>query len=343
MSEIKLKKSKSITAAAAALAFLVIIALSLFQLNYNRQMLPVDPEDKTQIDVVIPANSSARQIAAALKTNNLIRNESIFLTHARRTHQDSRLKAGHYRFSPSQSVQEITAIIAAGKVVTNTLTIPEGFTVQQVGELLVIQKFCTPEEWKAALQKDYNYDFLPKGLVGERRLEGFLFPDTYSLPVDTSPEQVIELMLKNFDSLWKKDFAGQAQKQNMDVHRTVIIASMVEREAMRDAERKTIAGVIYNRLQKNMPLQIDATVVYALGVHRDIVTNKDLQVNSPYNTYKYAGLPPGPISCPGKASIAAALNPQKHSYFYYLSKGDGSHYFSRTYAEHLQAKKKYID
>ena len=117
---------------------------------------------------------------------------------------------------------------------------------------------------------------------------------------------------------------------------------MIEREARLDSERKIIAGVIYNRLSKNMPLQIDATVVYALGRHKEMVTYKDLEIDSPYNTYKYAGIPPGPISCPGKASLEAALNPAQHSYYYYVAKGDGSHYFSKTYAEHLQAKQKYI-
>lgn len=339
MSEIKLNKTTKLTAAVLALVF--IMCLSLFQFNYTRQLLPVAPGDKTQIDVIVPDNSNARQIAVLLKQKNLIHSESVFLTFARRDHLDSQLKAGHYRFSRSQSVQEMARIIAAGRVATNTLTIPEGFTVAQIGELLVSRHICTSEQWTAALQKDYDYEFLTQE-TGPHRLEGFLFPDTYSMPDDVSPEQVIDLMLKNFENIWKQNFAAQASRKNMDVHKTVVVASMIEREARLGSERKTIAGVIYNRLNQNMPLQIDATVVYALGRHKDMVTYRDLEVDSPYNTYKYAGLPPGPISCPGQASLEAALNPEKHSYYYYVAKGDGSHYFSKTYAEHLQAKQKYI-
>jgi UPF0755 protein len=216
------------------------------------------------------------------------------------------------------------------------------FRPQQIGGLLVSHKICTLAQWNAALEKEYEYDFLQNIAAGPHCLEGFLFPDTYSLPEDVSAEQVINLMLKNFEKVWNQEFAGTASQKNMSVYKTVTIASMVEREARVNSERKTIAGVIYNRLNQNMPLQIDATVVYALGGHKDVVTYADLEVNSPYNTYKYAGLPPGPISCPGKASLNAALNPEKHSYYYYLAKGDGSHYFSKTYDEHLQAKQKYI-
>ncbi|HEX3010984.1 MAG TPA: endolytic transglycosylase MltG [Syntrophomonadaceae bacterium] len=340
MSEVKLNKTTKITGMALVLLFVVL--LSLFQFYYTRQLLPVNPRDKKQIDIIIPDNSNARQIAALLKQKRLIRSESVFLTFARRDHLDNQLKAGHYRFARNQSVKEIAESIAEGRIVTKSFTIPEGFTVQQIGELLVSRHICTDKQWTAALQKDYNYDFLRKIAPGPHRLEGFLFPDTYSIPDNVTAEQIINIMLKNFDKVWKQDFAATASRKNMDLYKTVVVASMVEREAKLDRERKTIAGVIYNRLNRGMPLQIDATVVFALGVHKDTVTYQDLEINSPYNTYKYAGLPPGPISCPGKASIEAALNPEKHSYYYYLAQGDGSHYFSKTYAEHLKAKQKYI-
>ena len=339
MNEIKLNRTHKLTIAALALVFM--LGLSLFQYNYTRQLLPVAPGDKTPIDVMIPDNSNAKQIAALLKQKNLIHSESVFVNFARHDHLDSRLKAGHYRFSRSQSVQEMVRMIADGRVAGNTLTIPEGFAVAQIGELFVSRHICTPDQWTAAVQKQYDYDFLPQ-VAGPNRLEGFLFPDTYSLPDDVAPEQVINMMLKSFQNVWKQDFAAQASRKNMGVYQTVVVASMIEREARLDSERKIIAGVIYNRLSKNMPLQIDATVVYALGRHKEMVTYKDLEIDSPYNTYKYAGIPPGPISCPGKASLEAALNPARHSYYYYVAKGDGSHYFSKTYAEHLQAKQKYI-
>jgi UPF0755 protein len=340
MSEIVLNKNLKLTAAALAVLFLIVT--SLVQLNYIRQLQPMVPGEKKQIAVTIPESSNARQIAVLLEQKKLVRSQSAFLTYARRKHLDGQLKAGNYRLSRSQSVPEIVQIIAAGKVALNTITIPEGYTVAQIGELLVNRHICTAEQWTAALQKDYNYDFLQKAPSGPHHLEGFLYPDTYSIPDRVTAEQIIDLMLKNFDKVWTQYFKDQASAKKADAYQTVVIASMIEREAQLSSERKIIAGVIYNRMNSNMPLQIDATVVYALGRQTDLVTYKDLEIDSPYNTYKYAGLPPGPISCPGKASLEAALNPGKHSFYYYVAKGDGSHQFSSTYAEHLQAKQKYI-
>ncbi|MEN6460235.1 MAG: endolytic transglycosylase MltG [Syntrophomonas sp.] len=341
MSEIELRKVKP-KVYITALGFLAIILLfSAYQSYLNHQMLPVDPQDKQSVDVVIPAASNARQIASVLKQHNLIRSESIFSSYCRRNNLDNQLKAGHFQFSRSQSLQEIVLTITQGKTVSLTLTIPEGYTVKQIGELLVKRKICSTEQWQQAIQKDYSYEFLDA--AGKSHgLEGFLFPDTYSISEKPTAEEILNKMLKNFDKVWNTNFAGQAQAKNIDMYQTITLASMIEKEARLGSERKTISGVIQNRLKSGMPLQIDATVVYCLGGNKNTVTYQDLKVDSPYNTYKYSGLPPGPIACPGKAAIEAALNPAKHSYYYYVAKGDGSHYFSRTYAEHLQAKAKYI-
>lgn len=339
LKEIKLSRN---TITIAGVVFMVMLILSAWEINYNRQLLPVDPKDKTMLEIKIPHNSSAMQIASVLKSHQLIRNTSIFLAYCNRTGLDSQLKAGVYRFSRSQSLPLIAEAIASGRVANIIITIPEGYTEGQIGELLIKRHICNLAQWQAAIQKNYNYDFLRRAPSGSHHLEGFLFPDTYSLQPGVTVEQVLNMMLKNFAVVWKSDFAGQAEQKNMNVYQTVVVASMIEREAKLDSERETIAGVIYNRLRQNIPLQIDSTVTYALGGHLDVVTYKDLQVNSPYNTYKNTGLPPGPISCPGRASIEAALNPQRTSYYYYVARGDGSHVFSRTYAEHLQAKQKYI-
>ena len=149
-------------------------------------------------------------------------------------------------------------------------------------------------------------------------------------------------MIRNFTVVWKNNFAIEAEKSGMSIFDTIIIASMIEKEAMVGDERTIISGVINNRLKINMSLQIDATVLYALGQHKEVVLYRDLDINSPYNTYLNPGLPAGPIASPGQAAIAAALNPQKHDYLYYVATGDGRHYFANTYEEHLQAKAKYI-
>ncbi len=327
---------------------IMILLLSLFALTFlgwqfiTKQYLPVAPNDNSLVEVRIPENSSGHEVAALLYKNGLIRNDKVFLSYCSQKGMDKQLKAGLYTFSRSQSLPELALQISQGKVKSPSFTIPEGYTVRQIGELLVKKQICTEQQWQEALRVDYKYEFLPPGQTSnEYRLEGFLFPDTYTIGEKTSAQEIINMMLDNFATVWNKEYAGQVSTNKLNIRNVMIIASLIEREARIPEERKKISGVIYNRLQKGMPLQIDATVLYSLGEHRETVTYKDLEINSPYNTYKYVGLPPGPIASPGRAAIDAAINPEQHSYYYYVAKGDKSHYFSSTYAEHLNAKKKY--
>lgn len=342
MSEVNLKTRK-IGPLIAAAALIVLLGTGFFMWNFiSRQYAPVDPDDKMVVDVVIPLESSARQIAVLLKENNLIHSETAFLSYCKKMGYDSRLKAGHYRFSRSQTLAAIAEHIANGRVVNISFTIPEGYTLEQIKKLVIEEKICTEDQWKAAINKEYDYPFMQAIPAHKKdRLEGFLFPDTYSMSEDCTIEQLIDLMLGNFDQVWKQQLASQAQAQKQNIYETVILASLIEKEAQVAAERPIISGVIANRLKAGMLLQIDASVLYALQEHKDNVSYADLEVDSPFNTYKYPGLPPGPIACPGKAALEAALNPARHSYYYYVYKGDGTHYFSRTYSEHLAAKRKY--
>jgi conserved hypothetical protein, YceG family len=326
---------------ALGLVFLLCLVVSGWQ-YLAHQCLPMEPSNTSLVEVRLPESSSARQVAAVLKQNGLIRNESVFLGYLYQKGIEKQLKAGLYAFSKSQSLPELVSQIAQGKVKTTSFTVPEGYTVHQIGELLVSRQLCTQQQWDEALQANYNYDFLLAGVpADEKRLEGFLFPDTYNIDDQTSAQDIINMMLQRFSDLWNSEYASVADSRQLKVRNVIIIASMVEREAQVAGERPVIAGVIYNRLNKGMPLQIDATVLYCLGQHQATVTYQDLEINSPYNTYKYYGLPPGPIASPGRAAIEAALNPENNHYYYYVAKGDGSHYFSSTYAEHLEAKRKY--
>jgi len=302
---------------------------------------PVNINDAGEIIVAIPNNSDARSIARLLKEKGLIRNEKAFLIYCQKNNQDKDLKAGTYALSKKQSVQEIVNIITAGISNAVRLTIPEGYTVKQIGQLLVDKGICSQQEWQEAINNDYDYDFLPEKTSSGNWLEGFLFPDTYYITPETTAREIIVMMLDNFKTTWDNNFASLAEQVGSPIKKTIIIASMIEEEACLDEERKRISGVIYNRLDLDMPLQIDATVLYSLGEHKKVISAKDLEFDSPYNTYKYKGLPPGPISCPGKAAILAALQPEKHNYLYYVLQGGGSHYFSRTYQEHLEAIKRY--
>ncbi len=343
MRQIKTKSSKPGVIFLLALIFLAGLFFAGYHL-ISVQYEPVDISDQSIKDIVIPEQSTARQIAKILLDNDLIHSERVFLDYCRRTDYDSSLKAGHYQFSRSQSLKEIAEAIAKGRVVTIAFTIPEGYTVEQIGEFLVTKGLCTKEDWHEAVNLEYDFNFLKYGDNNIREpLEGFLFPDTYRITETTDAQAIIKIMLKNFASVWQDNFAKEAEKADKSLNEIITIAAMIEKEAMVAQERTTIAGVIENRLKIDMPLQIDATVIYALGKHKEKVYNIDLLVDSPYNTYKYGGLPAGPIASPGQAAIAAALNPQKHDYFYYVAKGDGSHHFSKTHQEHLQAKAKYID
>ncbi len=323
------------------LIFILCLSFTGWQV-FTRQYSPVDLNDSSSIEVRVPDNSSARAVASLLEQNGLIRSERFFLSYCRQKGLDKDLKAGLYVFSRNQSLKEIALQISQGKVKSVLFTIPEGYTVRQIGDLLVKKQICTAQQWIEAVQADYKYDFLLSGQPkDEKRLEGFLFPDTYTIDEKTSAQDIIAMMLDSFSQMWDKEYAEQAALKNSSVRYIITIASLIEREARIPEERTRISGVIYNRLQKGMPLQIDATVLYSLGEHKDTVTYRDLEVNSPYNTYKYAGLPPGAIASPGRAAIDAALNPEDNSYYYYVAKGDKSHYFSTTYAEHLEAKRKY--
>lgn len=322
-------------------AFILVMGLFFGRFYWlNMQYMPVDPADSTYIDVFIPEKSSARDVARILYDRHLIRSEGAFLYYCKKTGYDSRLKPGHFRFSRSQSLKEIVQDIAEGKVVMITFTIPEGYTVEQIGDIVVKKGLCSREEWEAALQKEYPYPFLDEVPSGVRnRLEGFLFPDTYVVGEEVTASQLVEMMLNNFNKVWQENFAKEAKGKS--IYQIITIASMIEREAVIPSERARISGVIANRLKAGMPLQVDATVLYALGKHKEMVTYDDLKIASPYNTYRISGLPLGPISCPGKDAIRAAIHPEKHNYFYYVARGDGSHYFSRTYAEHLEAIARY--
>ena len=325
-----------------AILLLAIIAGSGWQL-FNSQFQPVDANDKTYQDIIIPASSTARQIADILEEKNLIHSQRAFLSYCKKHGYDSSLMAGHYQFSRSQPLADIAEAIATGKVVTISFTIPEGYTAKQIGDLLVKKNIVTRESWDQAVAANYDYTFLKGSPPGEKGLEGFLFPDSYIISEDTSARQILDAMLSHFELLWQQEFAALAKSRGQSINEVVTIASLIEEEARVSNERSIISGVIYNRLQRDMLLQIDATILYCLPKHQEVLYYRDLEVDNPYNTYLYPGLPPGPITNPGKKSIEAALIPDKHNYLYYVSKGDGSHHFSETYAQHLAAKGKYID
>lgn len=294
----------------------------------------------------IPRHASSAEIAAILAEHDLIRSPLAFRVYARLVGADGTLKAGQYEVPTGLSVPETVELLrAGGRDESVSFTIPEGYNTKQIVELLSRRGLVNEDEFMTAI-RHAEFEFVADNdLPPERRLEGYLFPDTFRVRVDAKSSEIIRILLDRFaQEAEALRLTEKANELGLSVHEIVTIASLIEREARIDEDRRLISGVIHNRLRIGMPLQIDATVVYALGeTARDRVLYEDLEVDSPYNTYRYPGLPPGPIANPGTESLRAAIDPAPTDYLYYLAKPDGSHVFSRTLEEHNAARRKYID
>lgn len=311
----------------------------------NSILAPVGDRESPSVLVEIPANATTGQIGAILAERDLIRNAAAFRLYARFQGLDAVLQAGEYELSPSLSTPEIIEILAQGRARLVAFTIPEGLTLKQATLLLADRGFVDADTFTRLLDEMAVSHPLLSGLPeGQRTLEGYLFPDTYLISAGTGEQQIISLLLTHFEEqVARLDLERRAAEHGLSLHEAVTLASMIEREARVAEERRVISGVLHNRLKRGMLLQVDATVIYALGdFDRQVVLYADLEVESLYNTYRYSGLPPGPIANPGRESLIAAVDPDHHEYLYYVAKPDGTHAFSRTLAEHNAYKRQYL-
>lgn len=294
--------------------------------------------EKTEIPkfVEIDRGDNVFTVARKLRAEGLIKSIPVFLLEAFRTGLYREIKAGEYALFPHQSPTEILEILAKGKVYLHRVTIPEGATIWQIAEILEAEKICSREEFmKLAEDPEFVRSL---GLPGPS-VEGYLFPDTYFFAKNTHPAKVIKVMTDRFREVWQ-ELEALVPERKLSMKEAVILASIVEKEAFHEAEKPIIAGVYLNRLKKGMPLQADPTINYALRSFRRLTYRDYISVKSPYNTYLHNSLPPTPIGNPGKSSLLAVLKPAKVPYLYFVADGNGSHIFSRTYAEHLRAIEK---
>ncbi len=300
---------------------------------------PAAPERaKVQPKIVyIPPGTPFDHIATLLEREGLIRSKWGFMLEAFRLGLVDKLKAGEYEIDPRQSPAEILRLLAEGRVVTYLVTIPEGYNLWQIARVLAKVNICTQEEFFRLVR---DSDFLKQMGIPGKTAEGFLFPDTYAYYRGLSCRAMLVKMIRRFWEVWS-EFSPRAQELGLDVYQVVTLASIVEKEALDPRERPLIAGVFWNRLKRGMPLQADPTVRYAVKKFHRRLRKRDLRVRNPYNTYLYRGLPPGPICSPGKDSIRAVLYPAQTDYLYFVAKGDGTHYFSRTLKEHWRAVLRY--
>ncbi len=281
--------------------------------------------------VVVERGSSFGDVERRLADAGVIADPLAFRLLVRLRHEDADVRAGEYRFPPHETEDQVLhALLSGGAEVARWVAVPEGFTAKQIAERLQNEGFGPAEAFEDA----FSSSSIDVGGTKTRSLEGFLFPSTYLVPTDATPAQVAKIMTDEFLSKLPRDAAARARGLHVTVPAAVTVASMVEREAKVEADRPLIAGVIYNRLKLDMPLEIDATIEYALPEHQTEITRSDLAMDSPYNTYLHAGLPPTPIANPGLPSVEAALRPAKTDALYYVYCGGGRHVFARTLAEH---------
>ncbi|MGI9951748.1 endolytic transglycosylase MltG [Moorellaceae bacterium AZ2] len=342
MSKIMSKwKSRRLELGALILATVLIFVLTGGWAWWQYLIAPPGEEDAPPVKVSIRPGATAAEIGRLLETHGIIRSAWAFGFYAARQKADQKLKPGVYLLSPGENLPRILEQLVEGRVMEEEFTIPEGFTLKQIARLLADKGLVSEEEFWQAAAKPYNYPFLEGISPGSHYLEGFLFPDTYRVPVGASAETLIQLMLDRFQQVYEEVEEQRAPGLELDTLQIVTLASMVEKEAKLDRERPLIAGVFLNRLRRGMKLESCATVEYLLESPKPVLTYEDLQIDSPYNTYKVMGLPPGPIGSPGRASLLAALNPARTDYLYFVARPDGSHEFSRSFQEHFLAARRY--
>lgn len=323
------------------ICIIILIPLIITGCNILLDYNDSTSEKKEEISITVPQGSGTSAIAEILKSNDLIKNKISFKLKVKNMGYDGKLNYGTFNLDKGMCMEDIVEIMATTVAEKEgiTVTIPEGYSVEMIAKKIAEANICEENEFLNALNENYNFEFIKN--IPEKeynyKLQGFLFPNTYQFDIDAEPEKIIEKMLGEFEKQYE-EITGKKNEEN--IFEIVNFASVIERESKLDSERNKIAGVIVNRLNKDMLLQVDATVIYPIskGLYDlDRVLFRDLEVDSLYNTYKYSGLPVGPICNPGREAIEAALNPEEHNYLYYHTdeeKQDGSHIFTETFEEH---------
>lgn len=317
----------------------LLIAGGIF-LFFQKNLQPADPSSSGKVPFTIQRGENFFQVSTRLSEQKIIKNKTAFIVWILITGTNRKIQAGNYLLSPSLSSPEIARLLTKG-ITDIFVTIPEGLRSEEIVQILLKNNLrLNPEEWQ-------------KKVIQEKK-EGRLFPDSYFIPQNASLEQIFSIFEKNFQKKVVLGLENQFKKTTLSQDKVLILASLVEREAKTFSDKALIAGILLKRLENNWPLQVDATIQYAVSSQKCSVSSKncdwwpsklsskDLQINSPYNTYLYRGLPPSPICNPGLDSIKAVLDPTPSSYWFYLSGKDGAIHYARTNSEHELNKQKYL-
>ena len=328
----------------------LVYTFSMKAYDYGKDFMSIDAASKIskEITVVIPEGADAWGVAKVLKDNELIDNEFMFYIQARLNGTYKLYNPGSFKLNQNMDLNTIMDTLRK-EVFEDTgntikVTFPEGLSLAQMALLLESKELFTAEEFLTACNEiDFNTGFLSEIPDRPKRIEGYLFPDTYFFLADATPEQVIWKMIDTFEEVYSSDIMPLASGLGLTMDEVVKMASIIEKEINRAEERVLASAVIHNRLKINMRLQMCSTVIYALDKRKDRLLYSDLEVDSPYNTYVHAGLPIGPISNPGKASLLAAVSPADVNYTYFVLKNEetGEHYFTNSFDDFLNAQNQY--
>ncbi len=312
--------------------FILLSFVLLSGLLVYLNMTPISFDDSWK-EVKIPEGSTYRQGISILKKEGIVKNRLVFLILGKITSIDTKLRAGYYNLNTSMTPWEVFNQLRKGMIVQFRITIPEGSTLNDIKLKLMYAGLINYESWQLTRDKD----FLASMDINAPSLEGYLYPDTYNFAKGADPKAIFRMMVYRLRENFNDELRARAEDLGMSEREVLTLASIIENEALFNRERPLISAVYHNRLKKNMRLQADPTVVYGIKRMQDGIKRSDLKRKTPYNTYVIKGLPPGPISSPGKKSIEAALYPADVDYIYFVSKNDGTHFFSKTGEEHLKA------
>lgn len=320
---------------------LVFILISLITVGlihfYTVLFLPLSPGAEWK-EIVIQKGMNFKEITSLLKKERIIKNDFIFDLLGRTFGITKKIRAGYYSLSPSQPLVEVFRTIKKGMIIEFTLTIPEGLTIEDIADTIEKLGFSKREDFISVTS---DRGFIKSLGLESDSLEGYLFPDTYLMPKGVTPQEIVVRMINRFREVITPEIENRAKEIGFTMREVITLASIIEREVQVDSERTIVSAVYHNRLRKGMPLQADPTAIYGRKRFNERITKKDLKSESPYNTYRITGLPPGPIANPGLKSIKAALYPADVNYLFFVSKNDGTHHFSRTAKEHNEAVVKY--
>ncbi len=341
-----------------ALVLLIVVAVAGWQAySYVTDALePMDPDSEEVIDVEVPIGSNLDSIAALLEDNGVIKDARIYKYYVK-FQNESEFQAGSYGLTQSMTLEEITESLKTGKVYHEplyTINVPEGLTLEEIAERVIAEKTDhTAEQFMEQVQ-DESYieelmvkypDLLTDEIKGEDvkfALEGYLFPATYPIYEENPSLTVLIEQMLDATKASIEPYQSVLQEQDKSPHWLLTFASLLEEEATAKSDRQTIASVFYNRMEQDMPLQTDPTVIYAMGEHKDRLFNSDYEFEDPYSTYTNKGLPPGPIAAAGASSIEAVLDPNQTDYLYFLADSEGTNHFSTSYEQHLENRDEYI-